>query len=305
MPHVLFALICAIWGSSFILMKKATLAFSPVSVAAWRVAGGAVVLGLVWFWRRRPWERHRGDWPMLWFVVLVGYAWPYTVQPRLVALHGSALVGMTVSFVPLLTVVVSVPLLRIYPTRRQLLGVVGGLACMGALLADGLTRHVPLANLVLAFSVPLVYALTNVCIRRSLHHVPPLALSFLTLAMASGVLLPISAAAPFSAPLDTAPTRDVVWLAIASLAVLGVLGTGVGTYLFNILVREHGPLFAGMVTYLVPVGALVWGWLDRETITPLQVAALGGIFVMVAIVQYGAAGKSNPVESLVEGHDLV
>ena len=84
--------------------------------------------------------------------------------------------------------------------------------------------------------------------------------------------------------------------AVASLAFLGIVGTGLGTYMFNKLVVEHGPLFAGMVTYLVPVGALVWGWLDHETVTPLQLAALTGIFLMVGIVQYGAATARAPCE---------
>ncbi|HLQ43741.1 MAG TPA: hypothetical protein VK137_03350, partial [Planctomycetaceae bacterium] len=38
MAYVLFLLICLIWSGSFLLMKKATLVFSPVSVGAWRVA---------------------------------------------------------------------------------------------------------------------------------------------------------------------------------------------------------------------------------------------------------------------------
>ena len=172
MPYVLFALICAIWGSSFILMKKATLAFSPVSVAAWRVAGGALVLAALWGLQRRPWKLEGRDWGVIAFVVLVGYAWPYAVQPHLVALHGSAFIGMTVSFVPLLTVIVSVPLLGVYPTKRQLIGVIGGLVCMLALMADGFMRQVPLSDLALAATVPLNYAVTNVVIRRSLQQMP-------------------------------------------------------------------------------------------------------------------------------------
>ena len=51
------------------------------------------------------------------------------------------------------------------------------------------------------------------------------------------------------------------------------------------LVQSHGPLFAGMVTYVVPVVALVWGLLDKEQITTRQVVAITGILAMVALVQ--------------------
>src|SRR5688572_17208727 len=101
MPYVLFLLICAIWGSSFLLMKKAALAFGPISIGAWRVIGGAVVLTLAWGLQRRPWPLGREHlWPLM-FVVVVGYAWPYSIQPYLVARHGSGFIGMTVSLVPL------------------------------------------------------------------------------------------------------------------------------------------------------------------------------------------------------------
>jgi hypothetical protein len=64
------------------------------------------------------------------------------------------------------------------------------------------------------------------------------------------------------------------------------------TRLFNHLIREHGPLFAGMVTNLVPVGALIWGWIDHEQVTPQQITALAGLIVMVTLVQYGAAAAA-------------
>ncbi len=75
---------------------------------------------------------------------------------------------------------------------------------------------------------------------------------------------------------------------------LGVLGTGLATYGFYRLIQRHGPLFAGMVTYLIPLGAVAWGWLDRERVTGLQVAALVGVLAMVLVVQYRAAAGPRP-----------
>ena len=43
-----------------------------------------------------------------------------------------------------------------------------------------------------------------------------------------------------------------------------------------------------MTTYLVPLGALLWGWLDRETVTPLQLACLIGVLAMVGLTQISA-----------------
>ncbi len=293
MAYVWFVFICLTWGSSFILMKKAALALSPVEIATWRVIGGAVTLGLLCWWNRSSGRFRRRDWGWLLFIVIIGYAWPYTLQPWLVARHGSAFIGLTVSFVPLLTILVSMPVLGVYPTARQLFGVLGALVCLVLLVMDGIQRAVPIADLMLAGTVPLGYAVCNVCIRRWLSHVASLPLSFQSLVVSGLILFPLSLTAAGPQPVE----RAEWWLAIGSVVVLGVLGTGVAMWLFNKLIYEQGPLFAGMVTNLVPIGAVLWGWADQERVTAVQVAALVGIVAMVSIVQFGAASRAaRPID---------
>ena len=48
MSYVIFAAVCLLWGSSFILMKKAGLALGPISLGGWRVTSGAAVLAAIW-----------------------------------------------------------------------------------------------------------------------------------------------------------------------------------------------------------------------------------------------------------------
>jgi len=79
---------------------------------------------------------------------------------------------------------------------------------------------------------------------------------------------------------------------------LGMVGTGVATVLFYRLIQERGPLFAGMVTYVVPAEALLWGAMDGETVTRWQIVALGVIFLSVALVQWPASAKSNKPAAL-------
>lgn len=295
MPYLWFALICTVWGGSFILMKKAALVFSPVAVGMGRALGGAAILALIWWWRSQRWSLTVRDLMPLALIVFCGFAWPYSMQPYLVGRHGSAFVGLTITFTPLLTIIASVPLLGIFPTRRQLLGVLGALGFLGLLLFDGWERNIPVQDLLWAVTVPLGYALTNTVIRRALGHVPALELTLVSLSIAAGVLLPLVVLTPGP---ETA-TANNLSEAIFALLVLGVIGTGLAMFLFNQLIRDHGPLFAGMVTNLVPIGALAWGWIDHERVTSLQVAALAGLLAMVALVQYGAASVSlaPPMES--------
>lgn len=305
MPYLFFSAVCLIWGASFILMKKAGLAIGPITIGAFRIAAGATALGLMAGWRRGDRPLSRQHLLPLVGVAAVGFAWPYAIQPHLVRLHGSGFIGMSVSLVPLCTLCVAPLLLGVHPSRRQLIGVLGGFLCVLGMLGDGIDRHVPLSDLALAASVPICYALTNTYVRKRFVGVSSLSLSIASLGLAAGMLLPLGLAleplpierqvAAHSAQVTgesqrvARSSRDDLPLAVASILILGVLGTGLATYLFNRLVQEQGPLFAGMTTYLVPIGAVIWGWLDQEQVTPLQLVSLTGILAMVALVQYGAA----------------
>lgn len=286
MPYVLFLLICAIWGTNFMLMKQAALAFSGLEIAVCRVLGGAVVLGAFWWWHGGRCQFRRSDWWPLVVVLAVGYASPYTIQPVLVGKHGGALVGMSVAFVPLFTVILSIPFLRVYPSGREIIGVVGALICLIAISIESRQRAVPVLDLLLAGSVPLGYALANICIKRQLMHIPTLDLSFLALVWTALILIPglwfDVTPQPATTPVST------VW-PVVCVILLGTVGTGLANWMFNRLLVQQGPLFAGMVTNLVPLGAIIWGWADQEKVTALQLASALGTMAMVALVQYGAA----------------
>lgn len=277
-------------------MKWAMLGLSPVGIGAWRDTGGALVLALIFVLARRQSAFRRADLLPLLAVAILGFAWPHSIQPALVGRIGGAFVGMTVGMTPMLTILVSVPILGVYPTRRQIFGVIGALICMGILMQDGLRNHVELSDLMLAISVPTTYSIANCWIRKSLRHLPPLELTLLCLLMASTVLLPL--ATVVGGPRRIDPRNWPV--ALAAVATLGVAGTGFATLLFNKLVQDQGPLFAAMTTNLVPVGAVIWGWADGEFITPTQVAALVGILVMVTIVQFGSVQKATSVLRLTK-----
>ena len=76
---------------------------------------------------------------------------PFVVMPYLIRQgFGHGFFGMMVALVPLVTIVVSIPMLGVWPTTRQMVGVLGGFACIAALLQDGWVRGMPLGLLTLA-----------------------------------------------------------------------------------------------------------------------------------------------------------
>lgn len=282
MHYLLFILVCGLWGSNFILMKKAAYAFGPISVGAWRVALGAMVLAALFLLRRERWPVRWRHLPHLLVLVLLSYIYPFTVQPYLIGKYDeSAFFGMMVVLVPLATMAASVVILRIWPTRWQVIGVLGGLACIGLVFYDGLeARNISPGDLALGLGVPVMYGMGNTYLKRHLHDLPPLALTMSALGIAAILLLPVGLG---TEPVDVADDRFPA--AVAALLFFGMVGTGVATVMFYRLIHDHGPLYAGMVTYIIPLVALAWGAGDNERLTPVQVAALAGIFVMVALVQ--------------------
>ncbi|MBA2479602.1 MAG: DMT family transporter, partial [Planctomycetes bacterium] len=284
----------ALWSSSFILMKKASPCFGPISVGALRVIGGALVLLVLGLAVRQRWRPDARTWGPVVIIVVIGYAWPYCVQPYLIARHGSGFIGMMVGLVPLLTVVVSVPLLHVWPSRWQMVGVLGGLACLAVILGDGFNRSVPLAHLALAVTVPMGYAIANTLIKRCFPQTPSLALTTWCLGLSALVLMPIAASQ------EHVDLDNGIAAASTAVAILGGLGTGLCGYAFYVLIQQRGPLFAGMVAYVIPVGAVVLGWLDHERVTVWQLAALAGIIVMVGLVQM-PAGRHARVEPTDSG----
>lgn len=285
MSHLLFSLICCIWGTSFLLTKWALRSFDFVGIGAARVVLGAIALWFVVIWHRRPIRLALKDAFPLAMLAVIGYAVPFCVMPYLIgkveahAGHGSAFGGMTLCFVPILTIIVSVPLLKTLPTTRQFVGVVGGLGCMWLLFADELKQGVPISLVLLALVTPSCYAFSNTFIKRRFHDAPPLVLSMYALAAASLLLVPISVRT------TTVHVSDAFWLAVACLLVLGPIATGLGTFLFYRLIQGHGPLYAGMVSYVIPCVATLLGLLSGETITLGQLVAVAGALGMVALTQ--------------------
>ena len=178
MAYVQFVFVCLFFGSNFILMDRATRWFGPFEVGFGRVASAAVLLGLLWATIDRRQRLAWRDVPAILGVGLLANAYPYVVQPTLIGSgFGHSFFGMTVAFNPLLTILVSVPMLGVRPSARQMVGVLGGLGFIFLLMYDGNLRGIHVGMLAMAVTVPLSYAIGNTWIRRSLNDTPPTALA--------------------------------------------------------------------------------------------------------------------------------
>ena len=74
---------------------------------------------------------------------------------------------------------------------------------------------------------------------------------------------------------------------VVFVIILGIMGTGVANIIFFKTIQIASPVFATSVTYLVPVVAFGWGFLDNESLTPVQF--LGALIILFGV--YLAAKK--------------
>ncbi len=279
MNYLMFIYISAVWGSSFVLMKWADDSYDPLSLATYRLIGAAVTLYICRLFVKEKTTFPKKDIGPL-FLLSVSTIIPFAVQPFLITKYGSAFIGMMVVFVPLSTIIVSIPLLKRYPAKREVLGVLGGLGFSWLIVNDGMERNVTLIDFLLAFSIPLSYALGNTYTKKRLSHLKSLDLS-LGIMVFSAIML-----WPFATYFEEIHVNDQFNEATSYLLLLGIFGTGIPIVLFYYLINKKGPLFAGMVTYVIPIGALVWGAATKERITDLQIMAIAGLLLMVALVQW-------------------
>jgi drug/metabolite transporter (DMT)-like permease len=273
-----FILTSLLWGSAFLLMKKADLLLNAMAIAGIRGLFGGLALLLLWPTTKKAWPSFKGYELALLAIVIPGYCWPYFIQPWFVSRHGGGLMGVFIGLVPLFTVIASIPLLKTKPTKRQTIGVLGGLFFLLLLSKDALFKlDIPITHLLLCASVPTCYAIVNIFIKKHFHHIHPMAFTAASLLYTAGVMLPLGA---------TQPLKDgpVIGPVIAVIT-LGILCTGIANWMFYALVQQSGPLVAGMVTYVIPVIAIAWGAIDGERITLTQLICVAGILATVALAQ--------------------
>jgi drug/metabolite transporter (DMT)-like permease len=63
-------------------------------------------------------------------------------------------------------------------------------------------------------------------------------------------------------------------LPLLAAVVLGVIGSAIATVLFYVLINRAGGIFASLVTYGIPIVAIMWGAWFNENVTLIQIGCL-------------------------------
>jgi drug/metabolite transporter (DMT)-like permease len=270
------------WGSSFILMKKGLLAFSPFEVARWRmVFGAAILLPFVLKYKSQITKK---TWLWLLATGFIGSGIPAVLFAAGITRIDSSLAAIINSTAPLFTLLVGLAFFQLKVNGKGALGICIGLAGTVFLIASQKKIQADLSTLFFAL-MPLLgsicYGFSTNIIKSKLSHQPALVIS-------GGALFVVALPALISLGLDgsvsllfTDPKRQETLIYIV---VLGVVGTGLAVLVFNYLIKHTTVLFAASVTYLIPLFALIWGWILNEDLNPSVFIGMGIILLGVFLV---------------------
>ena len=249
-------LLSAIWGSSFILIKKGLVGLTAFEVGALRIVLTSVFLFSVGFKSLRKVEKHHWKW-----IAITGFIGSF-FPPFFFALAqshiDSSVASILNSLTPLSTIITGLVFMGLKSSRLQMLGVVIGFVGTLLLLFAGAdinpNQNYWYSTLIIISTIG--YAFNVNIIKKYLSDVNALAITTGNFIL---IFLPALLILYFSGFFKTIWESQAMQTSFVYVAILSLFGTAIAKVIFNKLVQLASPVFASSVTYLIPVVALFWG----------------------------------------------
>ncbi|MFZ9513780.1 MAG: DMT family transporter [Bacteroidetes bacterium] len=301
LPLFLIILLGCIWGSSFILMKRGLVVFTPIQVAGMRLFLAGIFL-TPWVYRYSLGSKSTIvnpvtqanekllkpiDYFYLFLTGFVGNAIPAFLFSTAGTLIPSGLSGILNAFTPMFTLVVGSLFFTSPLSRNGFLGVVAGIIGAVFLLGPSILgqkgMEIHLGGAIMALTASVLYGYNINLIKTKLAHIPPMAKTaypFVFMGILYAFVLwktdvighynqgPVELVAPFNIPANQ--------FALICLIILGVIGSAVSMMLFNYLIEHTTALVASTNTFVIPIVAVAWGLIDQE---PIRWNMIVGLFL--------------------------
>ena len=258
-----------VWGSSYILIKKALIGLSPLQVGSLRTIISTVLLLLIGFSSLKSIPKDKWKWILI--TGLVSFIPPFLFAYAQTEID-SALAAILNSLTPLATLIIGVGFYRFKIDKKQISGVIIGLIGSVLLMYQGSVIN-PDQNLLYVFFIiftSVLYAVQVNLLKVHLQDVSAVAITvgnFIFIFPLAVVIFFISDYKQIDI------NNEDVKVALFCLLILSIVGTVFAKILFNKFVQIASPVFASSVTYTLPIVALFWGLLDGEVFTLNQLFA--------------------------------
>lgn len=290
-----FVLLGALWGSSFLFMRLGVAEFGPVATAGVRVMVGALCLAPLFL---KPLVRQsflQSPKPIL-FVGLLNAGIPFIFFAFAVLHIPTGLTAILNATVPLTGAVVAWLWLKDRPSWLRSLGLLIGFAgvCLLVLGKSGVdatgqfnatSYGLSLLAMAACIGATLCYGIAASFTRKYLPDIHPQAMAAGSqLGAALGLIVPMLVWWPQSTPSTQA------WMALIAV---GALSSGLAYVIFFKIMAVIGPSKSLTVTFLIPVFALIYGWIFLGEAITWWMVGCGVIILLGTALSMGLIGKRN------------
>lgn len=274
-------MLSVLWGGSFFFTGVSLRELPPLTVVFLRVALAAIILlPVLWVYRTRFPESLSG-WKPFFALALLNNVLPFSLIVVGQTYIPSGLASVLNATTPLFTVLVMAAAGDEKLYARRVAGVIVGL--IGVIVLHGQSLDFDAGQsvgILLCLAAAFFYGLAALYARRKLLNSPPLATAAFQLTASSLVMAVVAAAVerPWQLPLPGVAT----WLAIIGSA---ALSTALAYIIFFRILRRAGSTNVMLVTLLIPVTAILLGYLVLgETISLREIvgaAVIGSALLII------------------------
>lgn len=267
---IYLGILALVWGSSFILMKKALIGLTPVQIGALRMLIAGIFLLSIGFKSIRSIQKRH--WKHIITTSILGTFMPVFLFAYAINYIDSSIVSILNSLTPFNTLIFGSIVFGFNFRKQQLIGIFIGMIGTVLLILKGADMN-PDQNYWFALLIVLAslgYAFNVNIVKKYLYDLSALSIvagNFLLLLIPAFIVL---YGTGFFTSFEYTETNLE---ALGYITILAVVGTGLAKVLYNKMVHMATPVFASSVTYLIPIVAIFWGVLDGEQLSFLQLLA--------------------------------
>ena len=277
---ICYALLCIVWGSSFIMIKKGVSAFSPLQLAVLRMVSVLPIFGLLVIQSLKKIPKNKLI--VAGIVGLISTFIPSILFGLAQKEVNSALAGILNATTPMFTIALGASFFQDRLKAKQIIGLILGFISVLVLIL--LRSEGPIETNIFSLFIILAtlgYGLNINIVRHHLKDLRPIDVTTVALFI-SGSVAVFFFIADFQQ--YTRISRDHPGSFFAILT-LGILGTALAQYLQNLLVKSTSAIFASSTTYVIPIIAIGWGLVDGEQIHWATFIAVIGIFLSIFLLR--------------------
>ena len=259
-----------IWGSSFILIKKALVGLEASQLGSLRIIFSSIFIFLI-AWKN-IFSIKKIEWKWITISAFLGSFFPAFLFAFAEKEIDSSVASIINSIVPLNTLILGMIIFKIESTKRQIIGVLVGFFGTYLLISSGLKlnpdQNYNYAGLVILCSF--LYALNVNIIKKYLQHLSALTI---TVGHFTAIIFPAALVFLFSDFEFSSLEKDEVKTSIFYVFILALFGTALAKIIFNKLIKISSPVFASSVTYSMLIVSIFWGIVDGEKFSIYQLIA--------------------------------